>query len=152
MIVLVLGLWTFLRALVVGAAAVSIENLAPRSQLAVLQRSVPRPKVYRRDRLFWVWLSRLWTGWQSTLVIVQPATVLAWHRRGFQLRRTSSNRSGTSQPHPPHGQREPHLGSASDSSRTPLPRLRGGRAYDREVHAPTITAALPHLARLPGYA
>src|SRR5262249_21900251 len=24
-------------------------------------------------------------GWQSTLVIVQPATVLAWHRRGFQL-------------------------------------------------------------------
>src|SRR5499433_3776640 len=85
MIVLVLGLWTFLRALVVGAAAVSLENVALRSQLAVLQRSVPRPKVYRRDRLFWVWLSRLWTGWQSTLVIVQPATVLAWHRRGFQL-------------------------------------------------------------------
>ena len=27
----------------------------------------------------------LWTGWRSTLVIVQPATVLAWHRRGFQL-------------------------------------------------------------------
>jgi putative transposase len=85
MIVLVLGLWTFLRALVVGAAAVSLENVALRSQLAVLQRSVRRPKVYRRDRLFWVWLSRLWTGWRSTLVIVQPATVLAWHRRGFQL-------------------------------------------------------------------
>jgi hypothetical protein len=49
MIVLVLGLWTFLRALVVGAAAVSLENVALRSQLAVLQRSVPRPKVYRRD-------------------------------------------------------------------------------------------------------
>src|SRR5262249_11681729 len=37
--------------------------------------------------------------------------------------RTSSNRPGNSQPHPPHGHREPHLGSASDSSRTPLPRL-----------------------------
>src|SRR5262247_1872532 len=85
MIVLVLGLWTFLHALVVGAAAVSLENVALRSQLAVLQRSVPRPKVHRRDRLFWVWLSRLWTGWRSTLVIVQPATVLAWHRQGFQL-------------------------------------------------------------------
>src|SRR5262249_25425649 len=85
MIVLLIGLWTFLRALVVGAAAVSIENLALRSQLAVLQRSIPRPKAYRRVRLFWVGLSRLWTGWQSTLVIVQPATVLAWHRRGFQL-------------------------------------------------------------------
>jgi putative transposase len=85
MIVLVLGLWTFLRALVVGAAAVSLENVALRSQLAVLQRSVPRPKVSRWDRLFWIWLSRLWSGWRSTLVIVQPATVLAWHRRSFQL-------------------------------------------------------------------
>jgi len=85
MIVLVLGLWTFLRALVVGATAVSLENVALRSQLTVLQRSVPRPKIYRRDRLFWVWLSRLWIGWRSTLVIVQPATVLAWHRRAFQL-------------------------------------------------------------------
>jgi putative transposase len=85
MIVLVLGLWTFLRALVFGAAAVSLENAPLRSQLAVLQRSVPRPKVYQWDRRFWVWLSRLWTGWRSTLVIVQPATVLAWHRRGFQL-------------------------------------------------------------------
>src|SRR5215467_1043538 len=46
MIVLVLGLWTFLRALIGGAAAVSLENLALRSQLAVLQRAVPRPKVY----------------------------------------------------------------------------------------------------------
>src|SRR4029453_578959 len=24
-------------------------------------------------------------GWRSPLVIVQPATVLAWHRQGFQL-------------------------------------------------------------------
>jgi hypothetical protein len=30
-------------------------------------------------------LSRLWAGWRTTLVIVRPATVLAWHRRGFQL-------------------------------------------------------------------
>jgi transposase InsO family protein len=85
MIVLVLGLWTFLRALVVGAAAVSLENVALRSQLAVLQRSVPRPKVYRRDRLVWVGLSQLWAGWRSSLFIVRPATVLAWHRKGFQL-------------------------------------------------------------------
>ena len=94
--ILVLGVLTFLRALVIGAAAVSLENFALRFQLAVLQRSVPRPKVCRWDRLVWVWLSRLWTGWRSTLVIVQPATVLAWHRRGFQLywRWTSRTRPG----------------------------------------------------------
>jgi hypothetical protein len=37
------------------------------------------------DRLVWVWLSRLWTGWQSALVIVKPKTLIAWHRKGFRL-------------------------------------------------------------------
>ncbi len=85
MIFFVLGVWIFLRTLCVDAANVSFENAALRQQLAVLQRSVPHPKVYRRDRLFWVCLSRLWSGWRSSLLIVQPATVLAWHRKGFQL-------------------------------------------------------------------
>jgi transposase InsO family protein len=35
--------------------------------------------------LFWVVLSRLWPGWQAVLVIVQPATVVHWHRQGFRL-------------------------------------------------------------------
>ncbi len=62
MILFVLGVWTFLRTLRVDVANVSLENVALRHQLAVLLRSVPRPKVSRRDRLFWVCLSRLWTG------------------------------------------------------------------------------------------
>jgi putative transposase len=53
----VLGLWTILRALFVGVAAVALENLAPRHQLAVLQRSVHRPRLSRWDRI--LWLSRL---------------------------------------------------------------------------------------------
>ena len=83
--VLVLGFWTFLRAVFFGSAAVALENLALRHQLLVLQRSVDRPRLARWDRVFWVWLSRVWVSWRSSLVIVQPATVLAWHRRGFQL-------------------------------------------------------------------
>ncbi len=82
---LVIGLWTFARALVHGSAAVALENVALRHQLAVLQRSVRRPKVHRWDRIVWVGFSRLWRSWRSTLVIVQPATVLAWHRQGFRL-------------------------------------------------------------------
>src|SRR5262245_53623403 len=82
---LAIGLWTFARALVHGAAAVTLENLALRHQLVVLQRSVPRPKLHRRDRVFWVCFSRLWRNWRSTLFIVQPATVLAWHRQSFRL-------------------------------------------------------------------
>jgi putative transposase len=35
------------------------------------------------DRLFWVTLSRLWAGWRRALIIVQPETVVRWHRAGF---------------------------------------------------------------------
>jgi putative transposase len=83
--IFVFGGWAFVRALLVNSAAVSLENVALRHQLAVLQRSVRRPRLRRRDRIFWLWLARLWAGWRNSLLIVRPATVLAWHRQGFQL-------------------------------------------------------------------
>ncbi len=48
-----------LRQLLRSRAALTAENLALRQQVGVLQRSVRRPRVHRRDRIFWVWLSRL---------------------------------------------------------------------------------------------
>ena len=67
-------------------AALELENLALRQQIGVLQRSATkRPKLTPLDRLFWAWLSRIWSDWRLALAIVQPATVLAWHRRGFGL-------------------------------------------------------------------
>jgi putative transposase len=71
----------FLRSRVSLAA----ENLALRHQLGVLQRSARRPRLRPRDRVFWVWLSRLWSGWRSSPIIVQPETVVRWHRQGFRL-------------------------------------------------------------------
>jgi hypothetical protein len=55
--ILVLGVRAFGRALLVNSAAVSLENVALRHQLAVLQRSVGRPRLLRQDRLFRVGLS-----------------------------------------------------------------------------------------------
>ena len=46
---------TFLKSFFAGRAVLTAENLALRPQLAVLQRSVPRPKLRTRDRVFWVW-------------------------------------------------------------------------------------------------
>jgi hypothetical protein len=67
-------------------AALQLENLALRHQIGVLQRSTRRcPRLTAVDRLVWVWLSRVWSGWRSTLAIVQPEAVLAWHRAGFRL-------------------------------------------------------------------
>jgi putative transposase len=75
----------FLRALLGERAAIATENVLLRQQLAVLQRSVKRPRLRKRDRIFWVWLSRLWSGWRSCLMIVKPDTVTRWHREGFRL-------------------------------------------------------------------
>jgi len=73
------------RAFLVGRAALAAENLALRQQLAIFKAKAPRPKLRWRDRLFWVCLSRLWSGWRSALAIVKPETVLRWHRWGFRL-------------------------------------------------------------------
>jgi hypothetical protein len=37
------------------------------------------------DRLLWVMLRRLWSGWRKALILVQPETVVRWHRAGFKL-------------------------------------------------------------------
>jgi len=52
----------------------------------VLQRT-QKPKrlvLNRGDRCLWVWLSQLWSGWRSALLIVKPETVIGWHRQGFR--------------------------------------------------------------------
>src|SRR3954470_22169653 len=68
------------------SAQLRLENLALRQQLAVVRRSAPkRLKLTPADRIFWVWLRRVWGDWRSALLIVKPETVVAWHRMGFRL-------------------------------------------------------------------
>ena len=62
--------------------ALVLENLALRHQLAVLQRTAPRPRLRTADRLLWVQLSRLWNRWTDAVSVVQPATVIRWQRAG----------------------------------------------------------------------
>ena len=61
------------------------QNLALRQQLAALQHKSRRPRSRKRDRIFWAILSRIWANWRSALLIVQPDTVVRWHRQGFKL-------------------------------------------------------------------
>src|SRR5271169_1455989 len=67
--------------------ALQAEVLALRHQLLVLQRRNQKQRVRLSiaDRVFWVWLSRVWADWRSALRIVKPETVIAWHRKGFRL-------------------------------------------------------------------
>jgi hypothetical protein len=65
--------------------ALQLEILALRHQPGVLQRSVQRPKLTDADRFLWAWLSAVWTDWQPSAIIMKPATVIGWHRKGFRL-------------------------------------------------------------------
>src|SRR5215813_5250304 len=69
-----------------GQVAMQTEIIALRHQLAVLQRTHKPRRILlnRTDRCLWVWLSQLWSGWRSALLIVKPETVIAWHRQGFR--------------------------------------------------------------------
>ena len=63
----------------------ALEVLALRQQLGVLKRKRSRPRLGASDRLFWVLLRQLWSRWAEALIIVNPDTVVAWHRSGFRL-------------------------------------------------------------------
>ena len=88
-----------LRSLIRSRAALHLEILALRHQLKVLEPSRrPRLRLTAGDRLLWVWFSRIWTEWRPALVLVQPDTVVAWHRRGFRLFWTWRSRHRTGRP------------------------------------------------------
>jgi hypothetical protein len=58
------------------------ENMCLRQQLVVLLRRQPRPRLGGADRHFWILAKQWYSGWRDVLLIVQPETVLRWHREG----------------------------------------------------------------------
>jgi hypothetical protein len=79
------GLFLFLSSFFRSRSNLSLEIVALHQQLSVLNRKRPRPRLRIGDRLFWVLLHRLWSGWENALILVKPETVVAWHRAGFSL-------------------------------------------------------------------
>jgi putative transposase len=61
-----------------------LENFALRQQLAILKRRHSHPRLAVTEGLFWVILRRFWSRWRETLILVQPETVVQWHRAGFK--------------------------------------------------------------------
>jgi putative transposase len=77
-------LWSLFR----SRATLQLENLALRHQIGALlcfEDLQETPEIDLRNRLLWVWLSRIWSDWRSALAIVKPERVIAWHRAGFRL-------------------------------------------------------------------
>ena len=84
MLPVISALLAFVVGLFRSRASLCLEHLALRHQLAVYQQTIARPRLQSTDRLFWAWLSRLWSGWRNALAFVQPRTVIAWQRTRFR--------------------------------------------------------------------
>src|SRR5207237_1161882 len=86
-------------------------------------------------------IAKLWAGWRSSLVIAQPATVLAWHPQGFQLywRWTSRHRS----PHRPSSALAESLRRARH--RVDSPGMSRSRHRDQRTASPTSAAQVPRV-------
>ena len=62
-----------------------VENALLRQQLIVLNRQIQRPQQTHSDRFRLVFLSHFTTFWKQALQIVQPDTLLRWHRELIHL-------------------------------------------------------------------
>jgi len=60
------------------------ENALLRQRLIILRRQVKRPACTKADRMVLVLLARAVQTWKQVLFIVQPETLLRWHREGFR--------------------------------------------------------------------
>ena len=72
----------------------SVENALLRQQLIILNRQVKKPAITNSDRFWLVLLSRFTKFWKQSIHIVEPDTLLRWHRELFRFywRRKSQGR------------------------------------------------------------
>jgi putative transposase len=73
------------------------ENALLRKPLIILRRHVKRPSFTTTDRLLLVLLARAVRIWKHALLIVQPETLLRWHRQGIRLFWKYKSRAGSPQ-------------------------------------------------------
>ena len=74
------------------------ENALLRQQLIILGRQVKRPALKKADRFLLVLLARAARTWKQALFIIQPETLLRWHRQGFRLFWKYKSRSASPKP------------------------------------------------------
>jgi len=61
------------------------ENALLRKPLIILRRHMKRPVYTKTDRMLLVLLVSMVRAWKQALFIIQPETLLRWHRQGFRL-------------------------------------------------------------------
>ncbi|MDH3692180.1 MAG: integrase core domain-containing protein, partial [Gammaproteobacteria bacterium] len=76
---------TYVRLLLQPNDTVAAENLFLRKLLALYQeRNIPRKPTDPATRFTMAWLAKRF-NWRDALIVVQPRTLIRWHRLGFRL-------------------------------------------------------------------
>jgi hypothetical protein len=133
-------------------------NLALRQQLTAMKRATKRPHLQTHDRLSWIALRRLWRNWRTAVVLVQPDTVVQWHR-DWPRRRWTQRSVPRPSGRPPvtreiraracDGHGESVVGSAPDPRRAADPRCRRVRTYRVASAGTTPTPTIADVEDLP---
>jgi hypothetical protein len=84
LILLTTILFSALRVVLRSRSDLFFENIALRQQVEALKRSRRRPQLDDADRAFWLAMRSTWRGWAARLMLVQPDTVVRWHRDRFR--------------------------------------------------------------------
>ena len=72
----------------------AVENATLRHQLSLLRRTSGRPRLGLTDRLRLLVVAAFLPAWRKAIVVVQPETILKWHRTGFRLFWRHRSKSG----------------------------------------------------------
>lgn len=67
------------------ASVLAAESQLAMYQLRIGQKKAPKPRFTISFRILWVFLSRVWKGWEEFVCLMQPATVKRWHSNAFRL-------------------------------------------------------------------
>ena len=97
MIAILHALGVFVVDLFKSHSRLEAENLFLRHQLNIaLRRARQRPRLGASDRILLLWMTKLWPSLLGAVQVVQPETILRWHRAGFRVfwRWKSRNRAG----------------------------------------------------------
>jgi transposase InsO family protein len=97
MLAILYALGMFVADLFKSRSRLEAENLFLRHQLSLaLRQKPPRIRLRGSDRALLVWMVRLWPNLLDAVQVVQPETILRWHRAGVRAfwRWKSRNRAG----------------------------------------------------------
>jgi hypothetical protein len=137
----------FVASLFKSRSRLEAENLFLRHQLSIaLRRARPRLRLRGGDRVLLVWMVRLWPTLLGMAKVVQPETILRWHRSGFKAfwrwGRAAEGRSRATRSYPTDGQRESTMGCSPDPWRAADAGVRSSPIDSLQIHEAGSGAAV----------